>query len=251
MIQLHGKMLVRNLKRVVEDTYGLRLKVHQGFSRGQFADEDGTLAAARSEQAGETGDSLVLRADMTVRQAKEHFRDVAGFGVQLLDRSGANADDGALLSSVGFTEPPQPPAGHAPARDEPAASGISVTGQKKLSTIQAEFTENFAQLGLMFFSLDEAKKAERGERIQPLQSDQTVASVRTKAAKGDMSIHGNTTVGTIESRFRDDYGLYVQVCYMRDGKPVYTAESLNAASLSELNRRAREQGRGAFAYPKH
>lgn len=248
MIPIHGKMLVRNLKKLVEDTHGLRLKVHQGFSRGQFADDAGTLAAARSEQAVETGDALDLRGSMTVREAKDHFREVAGFGVQVLDKSGTNADDDALLSSLGFTEPP---AEQATARAEHAGGGISVTGQKRLATIQAEFTEKFAQLGLMFFSIEEAKKAERGERIQPLPSDQTVASVRTKAAKGDMSIHGNTTVGTIESRFRDEYGLYVQVCCMRDGKPVYTADSLNGAGLSELNRQAAEQGRGAFAYPKH
>jgi hypothetical protein len=38
---------------------------------------------------------------------------------------------------------------------------------------------------------------------------------------------------------------------MREGKPVYTGASLDAASLSELNRRAAEQGRGAFAYPSN
>ena len=253
MLRIHGKVLVRNFKKAVEDAYGLRLKVHQGFSRGQFADEDGTLAAARSEQAVDAEGSLELRPDMTVRQAKDHFREVAGFGIQVLLPSGANADDDSLLSAVGFKASGTPAAPAAPAAgaSEPAGGEISVTGQKKLSTIQSEFTARFAQLGLMFFSLEEAKKSERGEHIRPLSSDQTVASVRTKAAKGDMSIHGNTTVGTIESGFRDDYGLYVQVCYMRDGRPVYTADSLNAMSLSELNRRAGEQGRGAFAYPKH
>lgn len=126
---------------------------------------------------------------------------------------------------------------------------ISVTGQKKLVTIQDEFTQKFPQLGVVFFSLDEAKKAEQGQTMRPLPTDQTVASVRTKAAKGDLSIHGNTTVGTLEARFRDDYGLFVQVCYMKEGKPVYTGASLDAVSLAELNRRAAEQGRGEFAYP--
>lgn len=249
MLRLHGKMLVRNFKKAVEEAYGLRLKVHQGFSRGQFADEDDTLAAARSSQATEGETSLALRADMSVRQAKELIRDAAGFGVQVLDPSGANADDDALLTTVGFREPP-PAGGATSGAADPAGGGISVTGQKKLSTIQSEFTGKFAQLGLMFFSLEEAAKAARGEHIRPLPSDQTVASVRTKAARGDMSIHGNTTIGTIETRFVEEYGLYVQVCYMREGKPVYSADTLNGMSLSELNRRAFEQGRGAFEYPK-
>jgi hypothetical protein len=126
---------------------------------------------------------------------------------------------------------------------------ISVTGQKKLATIQAEFTAKFPCLGLMFFSLDEAEKAARGEQMRPLPSDQTVARVRTTTGKGDLSIHGNAKVGSLEANFRNDYGLYVQVCYMRDSKPVYTAEGLDDITLAELDRRARERGRGDFRYP--
>lgn len=244
MLTIHGKTLVRTFKQAVLETYGLRIKVHQGFSRGQFADDDATLASARSGQAGQTEASIALRATMTVQEAEDAVRDAAGFAIQVLDHAGANAPNDAKLSDCGFRAPAAPAA-------DTGGGGISVTGQKKLSTIQSEFSSKFPQLGLMFFSIEESRKAERGEQIRPLPSDQTVASVRTKAAKGDMSIHGNTTVGSLEGNFRTDYGLYVQVCYMRDGKPVYTGESLDAVSLSELNRRAGEQGRGTFVYPKH
>ena len=126
---------------------------------------------------------------------------------------------------------------------------ISVTGQKRLVTLQGEFTSKFPRMGLMFFSLEEAKKADQGVAIRPLPSGQTIASVRTKVAKGDMSIHGNTTVGSLESGFRDDYGLHVQVCVMREGKPVYTGALVDGISLSELDRRCVEQNRGDFKYP--
>lgn len=249
-MDIHGKMLVRNFKQVMADTYGVRLKVHQGFSRGQFASDDATLAAARSEQAGEISSQIHLHGQMSVQEAEDAIKAATGFAVQVLDKSGENAPNDVPLESCGFRSAVMAAPVDA-ALSGSGAAGISVTGQKKLSTIQSEFTGKFPHLGLLFFPLEEAKKAERGEQIRPHRSDQTVASVRTMAAKGDMSIHGNTTVGSLEGKFRDDYGLYVQVCYMREGKPVYTAESLNPVSLSELNRRAGEQGRGAFKYPEH
>ena len=102
----------------------------------------------------------------------------------------------------------------------------------------------------MFFSLEEAEKASQGLVIRSLQTDQTIASVRTKAAKGDLSIHGSNIVGAIEERFKLDYGLSVQVCCMLNGKPAYTGDAANALTLSELNRRAEEKDRGVFQYPK-
>lgn len=242
MLAIHGKMLVRNFRQAVLDTFGIALKVHQGFSMGQTADEDATLAATRSEQAEAIGDSLVLEADMTVEQAKAAIRKAVGFAVQVLDSTGANAPGDAKLSALGFQTVARAPG--------TGSSGVSVTGQKKLSTLQSEFTGKFPRLGLMFFSLDEARKAEQGATIRPLPSDQTVASVRTKVAKGDLSIHGNTTVGTLEAAFRQDYGLQVQVCVMREGKPVYTGAAVDGVSLTELDRRCQEQSRGAFVYPK-
>jgi hypothetical protein len=251
-LEFHGKMLVRTFKQSVLDTFGIRLKVHKGFSMGQTADDGATIASIRSEGAGQVDGSLSLAGSMSVAEAESQIRNALGFAVQVLDVAGANADNASKLSDVGFRMPAPVAQSAARAPAASAASGdISVTGQKKLATIQSEFSGKFPQLGLMFFSLEEAKKADQGHSIKPLPSDQTVASVRTKSAKGDLSIHGNTTVGTLESAFRDDYGLFVQVCYMREGKPVYTGASLDAASLSELNRRAAEQGRGAFAYPSN
>lgn len=251
MMNIHGKMLVKNFKALVTDTYGIRIKVHQGFSMGQTADDESTVAAARSDAAGELAGTVVLKATMTVQQAEDAIREALGFAVQVLDARGSNADNALPLSAVGFRAPPasvQAAQLSAPAGTT-TQTAISVTGQKKLSTIQSEFTAKFPHLGLLFFSLEEAKKAEGGGQIRPLQPDRTVASVRTKTAKGDMSIHGNTTVGTVESGFSDDYGLFVQVCFMKDRKPVYSGAALDGLSLSELNRKVAEQGRGPFEYP--
>ena len=58
----------------------------------------------------------------------------------------------------------------------------------------------------------------------------------------------SATVGSLEGRFKSDYGLYVQVCVMRDGKPTYTGSNLDGTTLSDLDRRAAEKGREVFQY---
>jgi len=63
-----------------------------------------------------------------------------------------------------------------------------------------------------------------------------------------MSIHGNTTVGSLKGRFKSDYGLYVQVCVMRDGKPTYIGSNLKGTTLPDLDRRAADKGREVFQY---
>ena len=248
MLSIHGKMLIQSFRQNILDTYGLHLKVHHGFSMGQSAEDSSTVASARSESAGNCSGAFVLEGSMTVDQAEKVIKEALGFSVQILDKTGANAVNDANLNSVGFrlandaTTP-------RPAGEDASSSAIAVTGQKKLSTIQSEFTSRFNHLGLMFFSLEEAEKASQGLVIRSLQTDQTIARVRTKAAKGDLSIHGSNIVGAIEERFKLDYGLSVQVCCMLNGKPAYTGDAANALTLSELNRRADEKGRGVFQYP--
>ena len=252
MLSIHGKMLIQSFRQNILYTYGLHLKFHQGFSMGQSAEDSSTVASARSESAGNCSGAFVLEGSMTVDQAEKVIKEALGFSVQILDKTGANAVNDANLISVGFrlvndaTTPP--PAGEDASAS--VSSDIAVTGQKKLSTIQSEFTGKFNHLGLMFFSLEEAEKASQGLVIRSLQTDQTIARVRTKAAKGDLSIHGSNIVGAIEERFKLDYGLSVQVCCMLNGKPAYTGDAANALTLSELNRRAEEKDRGVFQYPK-
>jgi len=49
MISIHGKMLVKSLLGTILETYELHLKVHQGFSMGQTAEDSATVASARSD----------------------------------------------------------------------------------------------------------------------------------------------------------------------------------------------------------
>ena len=74
MLEFHGKMLVKNFKQAMLDTFGLRIKVHQGFSMGQTADDSATLAATRSGVADSTSATIALTQSMTVEQAEARFR---------------------------------------------------------------------------------------------------------------------------------------------------------------------------------
>lgn len=121
---------------------------------------------------------------------------------------------------------------------------ITVSGNKKISTLQKEFTQKFPYLGIRLFSEEEWAKSERGESIRALPADQTIASVRTKVHPEPMSIHGRTKVGTLEANFRERYGLFCQVIVHRKGAAgkSYTAGEWDQYGLTEMNRKLEQSG---------
>jgi hypothetical protein len=248
MIPIHGKTLVRTFRSAMLEQHGLQVLVLVGTNDGQLADDTATLASVRAGPVQDVGSDSALQLDgsMTVRDAIEEVRRIVGVSIRICDARGVSAPTTALVSECAAQSARDPETDTGSAR-----GGIAVTGQKLLATLQREFSERFPQLGIMFFSIQEMEKAARGERIYPLPSDQTIARVRSKFASGDISIHGNTRVGTLEGAFLTDYGLRVQVCYMRDGKAVYTGDVIDVLTLTELNRRAEARGCGPFIYPTY
>jgi hypothetical protein len=121
---------------------------------------------------------------------------------------------------------------------------ITVTGQKKIATLQREFTEKFPYLGLRLFSEEEWQKSQRGEKIRALAADQTIAKVRTKEHGEPISIHGRTKVSTLEGQFRQRYGLNCQVIVHKKGakSKSYTSVDMDSVGLTELNRRLEASG---------
>ncbi len=120
---------------------------------------------------------------------------------------------------------------------------MSFTGQKRLKTLQVEFTEKFPHLGLQFFSKEEYANTEKGLPAKKLDSDRTIASLRTKQNAEDLSLHGRTLIGNFESKFAELYGIYVQVCAKgKDGKVGYTGASFDGLTLSDANKRMEAAG---------
>lgn len=112
------------------------------------------------------------------------------------------------------------------------ATELTMTGSKKLKTIISEFSEKFNYLSLVF------KKANN----HAIDNEKTLSEVREKKG-GDLSIVGNLTVGKLELRFKEYYGLNVQVvCKSADGRIHNTSGESDLRTLTEENIRAKEVG---------
>ena len=99
-MKAHGKMLVKNFKAAFKEEFGVGINVHNGFSTGSYADDGATLASIRSDKAKDTNGELDLHGNMSVGTAEDAIKDALGFKVQILDKSGKNADNSARLHSL-------------------------------------------------------------------------------------------------------------------------------------------------------
>lgn len=103
-MEVSGKMLVQNFKAAFKEEFGVDIKVHQGFSFGQFASDGDTLASIRSKDASDESKdrakSLDLHGNMTVSTVENAVKDALGFRIQVLAKDGSNADNGSRLSSL-------------------------------------------------------------------------------------------------------------------------------------------------------
>jgi len=124
-------------------------------------------------------------------------------------------------------------------------SEIKVTGNKKLKTLSKEFQEKFPYLFLAFLDDTQQDKAEgEGGRVTILPYDKTLSQVRKIKPKNskEISIHGRTKVSTLEKRFKEEYGINVQVSFADGKNAYYTSGELNEMTLSQLNRYLEENG---------
>lgn len=116
---------------------------------------------------------------------------------------------------------------------------ISVSGNKKIGTLQKEFNKKFPYLRLsIYYSYmrNESTKT-------PLPEDKTLASVRRADSGGDISISGNKKIKSLEKEFDTVFGLYAQVCYTTsDGSRYYTSGSNDEKTLAAFNAECEKNG---------
>lgn len=115
-------------------------------------------------------------------------------------------------------------------------AGISVSGNKKIATLQKEFNEQFPYLCICIFYSYARTEVKKGGSITGIPGDKTLASVRRGNGSGKISIAGNKKISSLEKEFDTEFGLYAQVCYTdKDGKGYYTSGASDAKTLSAFN----------------
>ncbi len=124
----------------------------------------------------------------------------------------------------------------------PKTTEISVTGNKKIGTLQKEFNKKFPYIRLSIFYSYARRQVAKGETIYNIPEDKALASVRRADSGGDISISGNRKVKSLEAEFDKVFGLYAQICYTTgEGNRHYTS-SFDEMTLSALNTYGEKNG---------
>lgn len=138
------------------------------------------------------------------------------------------------------------PAAKKPAAKKTAvkkATEISVTGNKKIGTLQKEFNKKFPYISLGIFYSYAREQVAKGESIFQIDGDKTLASVRRADSGGDISISGNKKIKSLEKEFDTVFGLYAQICYTNaEGKRYYTSGSKDEMTLAAFNAECEKNG---------
>ena len=139
------------------------------------------------------------------------------------------------------------PAAKKPTTAKPAAKTatgeLSVTGNKKIGTLQKEFNKKFPFLRLGIFYSYARNQVKKGEAITQIDADKTLASVRRADSGGTVSISGNKKIKSIESEMDKAFGLYCQICYTtKEGKRYYTSGGDDEKTLAAFNTECEKNG---------
>lgn len=118
------------------------------------------------------------------------------------------------------------------------AKEFKIGANAKLSTIKTRFSEIFPYLTLNFYELREIETLDnQAKELIPFDIQMRIRDVRTKKNTDEFIVVGQTKVGTVERRFVEDYGLFVQVCVKHEsGQEYHTPDEYDDYTLSKLNR---------------
>lgn len=126
------------------------------------------------------------------------------------------------------------------------AKSFLIRGNAKVETIKKRFSELFPYLTVNFYTPEELEKPD-GEPLHPISGEKRISEVRTVKNSEELTVVGQTKVATMEKRFKELYGLHVQICAKDEsGQEYYTGDEFDEYSIAKLN--SEMQGRGFVAY---
>ena len=115
-----------------------------------------------------------------------------------------------------------------------------ITDNKSLRQVKNEFQEKFPFLKLEFY--DHAHhEGEGSPEKYHLDETMTIGGVRKVHNEGELSIHGNLKVSTLESQFAEIFGLNVQV-FRRSGELWLQTTSTDEWTLADQNEKGAKSG---------
>ena len=119
---------------------------------------------------------------------------------------------------------------------------IKITDDKTIEQVQSAFTEHFPYLKIEFY-VAEHEAGEGSPDALRVDVEKTIGETRTRHNEGDLSIHGNQKVSTLEQAFHETFGLNVQVFRQSGGLWLQTTTT-DEWTLSEQNETAKEHSLG-------
>ncbi|MEX2596920.1 MAG: hypothetical protein WEC59_08320 [Salibacteraceae bacterium] len=117
-------------------------------------------------------------------------------------------------------------------------SEIKIVDSKTIGEIQNDFQEHFPFLKLAFYKAKHEEGQGSTEKDK-LAANLTIGEARNRDNEGELSIHGNQKVSTLEQAFHEIFGLNAQVFRKSKGLWLQTTSTDNW-TLSEQNRTAEE-----------
>ena len=113
-----------------------------------------------------------------------------------------------------------------------------ISDNKTIKEVKEEFSAKFSLLKLEFYS----KEHEEGEGSvlrDTLEESLVLKEVRSNHTEGDLSIDGHLKVSTLETNFKETYGINVQV-FRKSGEVYLQTTTTDGWTLAEQQREAEE-----------
>ena len=245
---IKGDMTVADLKRQFEGLFGGRLRVYTGT---KVAADDATL-----ESIGAKKVSIPVDLNVTVADFIKEIQQKANLKVKIYTNDDwvAVLDD-IVVGQVRFIPNAATKDKMAPfvgkmadetvdtGKKVTAANALTISGNKKISTVKKEFNERFPYLYLGIYESKARDLVAKGQKIQQIDGDKTIGSVRRVNVGGEVSVNGMKQIGTLEKDLDAAFGLYVQVYYIpADGGRYYTSGSDDKKTLNAFNTECEKNG---------
>ena len=120
---------------------------------------------------------------------------------------------------------------------------ILISDDLSIEQVQDKFNSHFPFLKIEFFKTSHDNQ-EGSPKDAMIETKNLIGEIRKVHSEGEVSIHGNLKVNTLEESFKNKYGLHVQV-FRKSGKLWLETTKTDNWTLAEQNKTGEEMSRPA------